>query len=482
VRKQRLLLALLLAPALLLAWVSILQAGNAQRQLVPQTMPPSVVEQSIRSVLADALQAHVCHLQDDDALGYCNTQGNRFSYNAEGLNEAAEYIAGQLQAYGLITTAQVFTLANSAPDQFASAVLTNVIGTRVGMAPEKERGVLLITAHYDSIAPNAWEAPAPGADDNASGVAAMLEAARLLSQHAFWHTLRFVAFAGEEEGLHGSRYYATEAKKAGENIVGVINADMISYNGDGIPHMEVHAGRDPHNMVLAGTFTRTVQDYALDLMPQTVLDNPIRLSDHAPFWERGFPAVLVIEDTNLTGPTHDFNPHYHTSGDTLDKVDTVYFTEMAQAIVGTAARLAQPAGPDLRITQAGPTVVEPAQVAAFRLMFTNAGTEPALDVVITNTLSHGLLYRADSSGVSPTFDLAGRVIWRLGNIAAGATETFIITTTARAYLVDTSSVSSRTVIAGRNLDADAIDNVSTVIADVRTWWQVRLPFLVRNDP
>jgi len=482
VKRRRVLPALLVAPALLFIWIGALQAGGDERQSSPPSLPPSVVGQVVSQVSPTELQADVCHLQDKDALGYCNTQGTRFSLNPAGLQEAAGYIAGQLQQYGLPVTTQPFTLTNIPPDQHVSIVLTNVIGTLEGVAPPADRRVVIVSAHYDSTSSGASSGgPAPGADDNASGVAAVLEAARLLSQRQLWHTVRFVTFAGEEQGLYGSRHYAQVAQAEGENILGAINADMIAYNDDGEPRLEVHAGLDPRNVALAHTLTETVQTYQLDLLPQVVLNEPIRLSDHASFWDRGFPAILVIEDTDFTDPTDDFNPYYHTPEDTLDKIDRAYFTQMVQAIVGTVTRLARPVGPDLSVAQCGPTMITPGQTVTFTLAYSNVGTGPAVGVLLTDTLSYGLVYQSDSSGLPHAFDVAGQVIWDIGELDAGTGGAFVLTTTVQSDLQPGSSVRSRAIIAGHALDADATDNVSAVEVPVRDLWRAYVPLVWRSE-
>lgn len=475
----RLLPVLLLAPALLLAWIDALRIGADDTQrLSPPLLPPSIVGQVISGVSAAKLEAHVCHLQDKDALGYCNTQGTRYSFNAAGLQEAADYIAGQFQEYGLIVAAQTFTLTHIPPDQDVSAVLTNVVGTLEGVAPAADRGIVVVSAHYDSIAGGASAGgPAPGADDNASGIAAVLEAARLLRGRSLWHTVRFVTFAGEEQGLHGSQHYADVAWRAGENIIGVVNADMIGYDNDGEPRLEVHAGHDLRHVTLAHILTGTIRAYQLNLFPQVVLDEPVRASDHASFWDRGFPAILVIEDTDLTGPTDDFNPHHHTVEDTLDKLDRAYFTEMARAMIGTVTRLARPVGTDLRVVQRGPAVVLPEQTVSFTLAYTNVGTAPATGVILTDTLSYGLIYQSDSSGFSRAFDAAGRVIWDLGDLDAGVGGAFVLTATVLSEVQNATFVSSRAAIASRDLDADGADNVSTMEVLVRDRWRTYVPLL-----
>jgi len=480
-RRRRALQALFLAPAVLLGWLGVLYASAGVSQSPPPQLPPSVVGQVIGGVSTDALVAHVCHLQDKDALGYCNTQGSRYSKNAAGLQEAADYIAGQLQQYGLPVTAQTFTLATGAVDPDPPVVLTNVIGTLEGVAPPADRGVVIVSAHYDSIASGASSGgPAPGADDNGSGVAAVLEAARLLSERSLWHTVRFVAFAGEEQGLYGSRHYAEVAQNTGENIIGVINADMIAYESDDDPRLEVHAGNIPQSAALADLLDNTIQAYGLELSPQIILAAATRASDHASFWDHGFPAVLVIEDTELVGPTDDFNPYYHSPEDTLDKINRTYFTRMARGIIGAVTRLARPVGPDLRVVKQGPAVVRAGQVATFTLVYSNAGTESAAGVILTDTLSYGLAYDSDSSGAPRSFDAAGRVILDLGDVNAGAGSTIILTTTVLSSLQDGLLVRSGATIAGRDLDADAADNVSAVEALAQAGWRTLMPLVLAH--
>lgn len=478
-RGRRALSALLLAPTVLVAWIGALHAGAGLTQSRLQLLPPSVVGQVIDGVSTDELIAHICHLQDKDALGYCNTQGSRFSRNAAGLQEAADYIAGQFQQHGLPVTAQAFLLVTGLPDQEPPVVVTNVIGTLEGVAPPPDRGVVIVSAHYDSIASGASSGgPAPGADDDGSGVAAVLEAARLLSQRHLWHTVRFVTFAGEEQGLHGSRHYAEVAQADGENIIGVMNADMIGFDGDSDPRLEVHAGPLQQNAVLARLLDETVRAYGLDLWPQVILNGATRASDHASFWDRGFPAVLVIEDTELVGPTFDFNPYYHTTEDTLDKINRSYFTQMVQAIVGTVTRLARPVGPDLRVVQEGPAAVMPGQMVTFTLAYSNAGTGSAAGVVLTDTLSYGLAYDSDSSSFPRTFDAAGRVMWDVGEVYAGTGGTIVLTATVLSSLHDGPNLESRTMIAGRDLDADGADNVFSVELAVRDWQRTFVPLVL----
>ncbi len=483
---RRILVAALLALILLVASVGSLTIG-ADTTEGPQApaLPPSVVGQVIDQVSLAELVAHVCHLQDKEALGYCNAQGSRYSLNQAGLQEAADYIAGELEAHGNLTvTHQPFTPPNFPPDGDEPTVLTNIVGTLAGHAPPAERGIVIVSAHYDSTASRTtgWSSstdPAPGADDDASGVAAVLEAARLLSERRLRHTVHFITFAGEEQGLHGSRHYADVARQGGDDIVGVVNADMVGYESDGEPWLEIHAGTNPSKVALAHTFSETIHAYYLNLLPHVVLENATRLSDHAPFWDQGYPAILVIEDY-LTPPTSDFNPNYHTVEDTLEHIDRAYFLEMARAIAGAVTRLAQPLGPDLRVSQQGPAEAIPGQTVTFTVAYTNAGSAPAAGVVLTETLANGLTYASDNSGV-PSSQAGSHVSWALGDVGIGVTGKFLITATIVPRLRGTPSVDARATIGGADLDADSADNVSVVEVLLRRGWEMYLPFLTAEQ-
>ena len=207
--------------------------------------------------------------------------------------------------------------------------LNNIIAQKNGsIFPER---IFLITSHYDDVPVTG---PAPGADDNASGTAGVMLAAKILNQYDFGCTLRFVNFGAEEYGLIGSKDYAQKAYCSGEDIQGVINLDMIAWNTPGSsPNMDLHAlSSIPGSNQLAITFQDVVSEYNLDLIPE--LADPVTTrSDHASFWRYEVPAILVSEDWE------DFNPHYHTSDDDLESLQDIdYFTSMIKASLGTLAQ------------------------------------------------------------------------------------------------------------------------------------------------
>jgi len=191
----------------------------------------------------------------------------------------------------------------------------------------------LITAHYDDISqiPQTY---APGADDNASGTAAVLEAASIMEDYKFQNTVKFVCFTAEEQGLIGSHIYAGKARSQGANIRGVLNFDMIAYDGNHDGHIQVNT--DSNSLSLANFFISTLSDYGFGFTPRKVIMTGWDYSDHASFWEYDYKAILGIEDD------YDFNPFYHSTGDRVSAFDTTYFRKFCQAGLAALATLAVP--------------------------------------------------------------------------------------------------------------------------------------------
>lgn len=307
--------------------MKIAQAGRAETAIVQSTLGYSAdVQTMVDAVSRTVLTDHVCKLQDDDGQAYCNALGTRYSFATDGLTEATEYLKGQLSGYGLVVTEEAFT-SYGYP-------MSNVVAELPGMGSNSNH-IVILCAHYDSTSRDPF-AVAPGADDNGSGTAGVLEVARILSQHTFDRTIRFVLFAGEEQGLLGSAYYANQAFARGDVIDGVINLDMIGYEtvppGDHI--VEVHAGLDPASNALADAMIANVTEYGIQLEAQKITSGATNRSDHASFWNVGYPAVLGIEDFQ------DFNPYYHSASDTLSNLQVPLMVEYTRVCVATVAELA----------------------------------------------------------------------------------------------------------------------------------------------
>ncbi len=236
----------------------------------------------------------------------------------------------RFNALGLTTSYQTWSVSTTSG--------RNVIGERTGASRPSE--IVILCAHLDDMPSGAT---APGADDNGSGSTAVLLAAQILSSHAFERTVRFVLFTGEEQGLYGSAAYATLLSGQGANVVAVLNLDMISYDGGGLPTLRLHTRTTGSagyaaDQAIADTFKAAVTSYVGSGL--TPIDTPDAewASDHSSFWNKGWPAILAIEDDY-----DDFTPYYHTTGDTLATQNPGYYTRFAKASVATAAHLALPA-------------------------------------------------------------------------------------------------------------------------------------------
>ncbi len=211
--------------------------------------------------------------------------------------------------------------------------LLNVVATIQGSTyPEVQ---VLITGHYDDISEDAsnW---APGADDNGSGTVSLLAAADALRGYQLTNTVKLVAFCGEEQGLLGSAAYAQEAYDRGDQIAGVLNFDMIAWDGNGDDVIELHSGLPSANQALADLLIGAVSDYGLNLVVQKITSGATDRSDHASFWDYDYPAILGIEDFD------DFNAYYHSTGDRVSAFDTAYYVNFTRLAVAGISILADP--------------------------------------------------------------------------------------------------------------------------------------------
>lgn len=217
----------------------------------------------------------------------------------------------------------------------------------------KSAEIVLVTAHLDSTAASSDDGydptrdPAPGADDDASGVAAVLAIANVIKQMAaikpLKRTVRFVLFNAEEHGLVGSKAYARNQAALAAAIVGVYQMDMIGYNVAPPRSFEVHVGYPPSADVQARSLllAQTIADLTPKVSPYLELpqiytqpDPAAERSDHASFHERGYAACVTSEDffvgPALDSPEAEANPNYHKKEDTF--VDLDYAADIARLI------------------------------------------------------------------------------------------------------------------------------------------------------
>ena len=252
---------------------------------------------------------------------------------------AANYIKQKLNSYGLVTYNQWF-----------SGTGRNVYGVQLGSVyPNKQ---YIICAHYDDMPSGST---APGADDNASGTAAVIEAARIFTQYDSKYTIIYALWDEEERGLYGSAYYAQQAALAGDSILGVINMDMIAWDNDNDGVGEIHVRNFANSYSLKDKMIEVNTTY--NIADSLVVQNPgTTASDQASFWNNGYGAILLIEEYY----GGDFNAYYHTTNDLLIHYNQPYYHKMSRLTLGTVATLAE-------ITE-----VVPVELLAFTASVNNA--------------------------------------------------------------------------------------------------------------
>jgi hypothetical protein len=223
--------------------------------------------------------------------------------------DAASYVRDQLLWMGYDVGLEKVTMKGGST--------LNVIAEKRGIGNGR-RQLTLVTAHLDSINhPNAGKpedpgAPAPGADDNGSGSAGVIEIARVLKDQPTVHDLRLILFGGEEEGLFGSKSHVKHLPTDERmRIQAVVNMDMIGVLNGAIPTVLLEGGKGVSEGMIGG-LALAAHTYT-GLTVKTSL-NPYN-SDHYPFITAGIPAVLTIEGDD------DSNHNVHNANDTLDRID-----------------------------------------------------------------------------------------------------------------------------------------------------------------
>jgi hypothetical protein len=282
-------------------WVAVLLVVVAAPLAVASQEGQIAVEQvttaTYRQVLGDAVGV--------EGILYTHVGDNR-GFGPE--HDLAQYnIWDRMMDYGLTVTLE--------PVSYSGNTYYNVVGKKTGTVyPDQE---YIIGAHYDSV-------NNPGADDNASGVTAVLESARVITQYDSDYTIRFIAFDREEQGLYGSHAYVNA--HSSDDILAMLSLDMLAYN-TGQNYARIYK-RSQHNPLM-NALGAAIEEYSGGI---TWTDAGwISASDHAPFSDAGIPAALLIE-----GEVWD-NPHYHTQQDAVEtpgNIDYVFATNMTRGVLG----------------------------------------------------------------------------------------------------------------------------------------------------
>lgn len=282
----------------------------------------------------DSMRTHVKTLADDI--------GERNMFHPEALRRAAAYIERTWQAQGYTVARQEY--------QTRGETIANLEVSRTGTEPSA--GVVVVGAHYDSVIGS------PGANDNGTGVAALLEIARRLTAQKLCRTVHFVAFVNEEPPFFkttsmGSRVYAKMARARGDDIRAMLCLETIGYYSDApdsqhypplfnlfYPERGNFIGfvsdfRSRRLLKQAVAAFRAASDFPLEYLSTFSFIPGVDWSDHWSFWREGIPAVMVTD----TAPYR--YPYYHTSFDTVDKVSFPQLTHVTEGLVAVVTALAQ---------------------------------------------------------------------------------------------------------------------------------------------
>ena len=217
-------------------------------------------------------------------------------------------------------------------DQRIRYNLKNIICYQEGSTEYDNNHLILISAHYDSRMQdiNQSDARAPGADDNASGVAAVLELARILSKVDLRSNIQYVLFSGEEQGQWGSTAYVKHLQPNNTKVDLVMNLDMIGYPALGLDNVSIEydlGNKFTTNDIYSKKVGQFIEQVALEYANLETLLHPLGMTDHIPFEATG-KIVIGIHDGGS-----ELNPNYHNTSDTPDTLDIEYLTSVTKLVL-----------------------------------------------------------------------------------------------------------------------------------------------------
>ncbi len=336
------------------------RSSNPEIARIVREIDAGNIENTIRKLVSFGTR-NTLSSQDDPARGIGAARDWLFSEFSKAAAESGGRMTVEKQTFEQPKAARIAT----------PTMITNVVATLRGTQPESTRRTYVVSGHYDSMcsSPTNAECDAPGANDDASGTAAVLEMARVMARHEFDATIIFMAVAGEEQGLLGATYFAEQAKQKGMDIEAMFTNDIVGNSlggndvrdarsvrvfSEGVPSNEkteeatvrrgVGGENDSASRQLARFIKETGESYVRGMRVTMVYrrDRYLRGGDHIPFLERGFAAVRFTE------PNEDYR-HQHQNvriengvqyGDLLQFVDFNYVANVARLNAASLATLA----------------------------------------------------------------------------------------------------------------------------------------------
>jgi hypothetical protein len=377
-------------PAYLQSKSNLVDVQAPQRFSPMNPVPPTTMNLDITELLQQVDESLI--------LGYLENLtsfGPRLT-GTPSCDQSAHYIYETFQDMGLDVRYHNYT------DDTVSG--SNVEATLNGT---DSSNIFIICGHYDTVAAG------PGADDDGSGVAAVLAAAEIMKNYEFYHTIRFVAFSGEEQGLIGSYHYVEDAYNNNDTIIAVLNADMIGFAplpSDGTKGKIFENAASEWIVSFTQGISQIYAEYiGIELTPQGETWG----SDHYYFWEFGYDAVFYHEE--------NFNDYYHSANDTIVNMNLNYSARFTRLILATLAEMALQPRPVLEISSISGGLGITTQVR-------NVGDVNASNVNVTISVTGGLLGLLDvasTNGIDvlpPLDSLQSKTnLFRIGTIAIGVT-------------------------------------------------------------
>jgi hypothetical protein len=375
-----LILALLAVPLLSVPYRTVAMAAAAENVAPPADLR---ITAALADISAQRIQANIEKLVSFQTRLTLSAQDPDSIKAGHGIGAARDWIQEEFERYSrdcggcLEIKTDSFT-ENPAGRIPKPTVITNVYAVLKGTDPESVERIVLVTGHYDSRNSDTLDVSgsAPGANDDASGIAVSLECARVLSKLKFPATIIFLTVAGEEQGLNGSAHFAKMAKGQGWNIEAVLNNDIVG--GDRSPQQDPDTVRvfsegvplaatdaelrrirnlggenDSPSRQLARYIAEVSRSYRTAVKPLIVfrLDRYLRGGDHISFNQEGYAAVRFTEFRE------DYN-HQHQNvrtengieyGDQLKFVNFDYVADVARVNGATLASLASAPAPPGRV-------------------------------------------------------------------------------------------------------------------------------------
>jgi hypothetical protein len=296
----------------------------AHRDFPVITEENALIREMMNQVSMDSLEATVQHLQD-----YQNRM-----WDSQNAFDASDWIAGRMAALGLEVEQQPFYASTWTGSGQAAP---NVIGIQRGtLYPDV---YVVCGSHFDSFSYEAMYGggTCPGADDNATGVASVLESARIMTQYEFEYSIVYCAYGCEEMGLYGSEAYAARCQQEGMEILGYFNNDMNGYLWGDTIHIDCIY---PNSVAPIGDYYMNVGSVYFPELPIRHVNFNEGDSDHTSFNNHGYMGIYPFEDYQ------HYSPNIHTTNDLIGPSVTSF--EMSQQYcrmnIGCLAELANPAG------------------------------------------------------------------------------------------------------------------------------------------